>query len=86
MIDVEMAQPQAASFEVDLNRADWPELAQLPGIGKTLAERILDSRNSEGPFVDHEDLMRVRGIGPKTLEAVRPYLRPMPPGSDMAGQ
>lgn len=86
MIDVEMAQPQSASFEVDLNRADWPELAQLPGIGKTLAERILDSRNSEGPFVDHEDLMRVRGIGPKTLEAVRPYLRPMPPGSDMAGQ
>ena len=86
LIDVEMAQPQAASFEVDLNRADWPELAQLPGIGKTLAERILDSRNSEGPFVDHEDLMRVRGIGPKTLEAVRPYLRPMPPGSDMAGQ
>ncbi|MEE9603298.1 MAG: helix-hairpin-helix domain-containing protein, partial [Thermoguttaceae bacterium] len=86
LIDVEMAQPQTASFEVDLNRADWPELAQLPGIGKTLAERILDSRNSEGPFVDHEDLMRVRGIGPKTLEAVRPYLRPMPPGSDMAGQ
>jgi competence protein ComEA len=86
LIEVERAQPLAASFEVDLNRADWPELAQLPGVGRTLAQRIVESRDGEGPFLDHADLMRVQGIGPKTLDAVRPYLRPMPPGSDVAGQ
>ena len=63
---------------MDLNEADWPELAQLPDIGETLARRIVESRNRDGPFLDHEDLQRVRGIGPRTLDRVRPYLRPMP--------
>ena len=86
LIEIERATPQTASFEVDLNEADWPELVQLPDIGQTLAERIVASRESHGPFLDHKDLMRVRGIGPKTLDKVRPYLRPMPPGGAVAGR
>ena len=86
LIELERARPQRAGFEVDLNRADWPELGQLPGIGPTLARRIVDSRAIDGPFRDHEDLRRVRGIGPKTLEKIRPYLRPMPEDGMLAGQ
>ena len=78
LVEIDRAEPRTADFQVDLNEADWPELVPLPGIGETLARRIVDSRRQEGPFVDHEDLKRVRGIGPKTLDRVRPYLRPMP--------
>lgn len=72
LIEVERARPKSVRFEVDINSADWPELVQLPGIGETLAKRIVDSRQKGGPFRGHEDLRRVRGIGPKTLEKVRP--------------
>lgn len=78
LVELERAEPRAAQFQVDLNQADWPELVQLPGIGETLARRIVDSRSRDGPFLDHEDLQRVHGIGPKTLERIRPYLLPMP--------
>lgn len=85
LVEVERADPQTARFEVDINRADWPELAQLPGIGEILSRRIVESRQKHGPFVDHDDLRRVRGIGPKTLEAIRPCLRPIPDHRNMAG-
>jgi competence protein ComEA len=77
LVEVERAEPQVASFDVDINSADWPELEQLPAIGETRARRIVESRDKDGPFRDHNDLRRVRGIGPKTLETIRPYLRPM---------
>ena len=78
LVELERAEPKTARFEVDINSADWPELLLLPAIGETLAKRIVESRRQSGPFRDHNDLRRVRGIGPKTLEAVKPYLRPMP--------
>jgi competence protein ComEA len=86
LLEVDQAPPLRATFQVDINEADWPELAQLPGIGETLAKRIVQSRQADGPFLDHAELTRVNGIGPKTLDAVRPYLRPMPGGSDLAGR
>ena len=86
LIEVERAEPLSAAFQVDPNTADWPELVQLPGIGPTLARRIVQSRQTDGPFLDHEDIQRVRGIGPKTLDGIRPYLRPMPAVADLAGK
>ena len=86
LIEIDRADPFTARFEVDINAADWPELMQLPGIGETLAQRIVESRQAAGPFVDHEDLRRVRGIGPKTLEHIRPYLRAMPDAGNVARQ
>ncbi len=86
LIELDQADQLTARFEVDINAADWPELMQLPGIGEVLAHRIVDSRQAAGPFLDHEDLRRVRGIGPKTLEAMRPYLRPMPNAGNVAAQ
>lgn len=59
---------------VDINRASAEELAILPGIGPVAAAAIVESRNADGPFLAVGDLERVHGIGPKTIEAVRPYL------------
>lgn len=85
LIEIDRAPQRSAQFWVDVNKADWPELAQLPGIGEKLAQRIIAARDERGPFLDHADLRRVRGIGPKTLEKIRPYLRPIPPAANVAG-
>ncbi len=78
LVEIDQAEPLTAQFSVDINEADWPELMQLPGIGKTLAHRIVESRKTAGPFADINDLRRVQGIGPKIFERMRPYLRPLP--------
>ena len=53
---------------IDLNRASAVQLTRLPGIGPKIARRIVDDRNSRGPFKSVEDLTRIKGIGKKTLE------------------
>lgn len=58
---------------LDLNRATAAELRRLPRIGPVLSQRILDAR-AEKPFRSVDDLRRVRGIGPKTMERLRPYV------------
>ncbi len=85
LIEIDRAAPLEAQYLVDLNAADWPELAQTPGIGETLARRIVAERLARGPYRDHQDLLRVKGIGPKTLERMRPYLLPLAGDGTMAG-
>ena len=63
-----------ASFRVDVNNATWVDWIQLPGIGQTMAERILADLDRNGPFLSIDDVTRVRGIGPKTLDQIRPWL------------
>ena len=77
LVEFGRAESRQVRFEIDPNRAEWPELAQLPGIGETLARRIVESRELDEPFSNCDQLSRVRGIGEKKLDAVRPYLRPM---------
>jgi len=85
LVELEKAQPRQASYLVDINSADWPELVQLPGIGEVLARRIVEERASRGPFRDLDDLReRVRGVGPATLERIRPFVRPLPPTRNLA--
>lgn len=84
MIEIDRAEPLDPQFVVDINAADWPELTLLPEIGETLAKRIVASREADGPFSDNRDLMRVNGIGPRTLDAVSPYLLPMPDAENVA--
>ncbi|OHB75262.1 MAG: hypothetical protein A2W31_06945 [Planctomycetes bacterium RBG_16_64_10] len=78
LIEIEQVGPLTAQFQVDINQADWPELAQLPGIGETLARRIAATRAEQGPFRDHRQLLAVPGIGPSTLAQIKPYLLPLP--------
>ena len=56
---------------LNLNTATLAELESLPGIGPVLARRIVEAR----PFQSVDDLARVKGIGPRRLEEVRPLVR-----------
>ena len=60
---------------LDLNTATLSDLTRLPGIGQTKAQAILDWREAHGPFRAVEDLLSVDGIGEKTWETLRPYVR-----------
>src|SRR5262245_23291683 len=77
LIEIDRAEPIAVKLQIDVNGADWPELCLLPGVGEQLAKRIVADRAANGPFRDWNDLRRVRGIGPRTLEVMKPYLLPM---------
>jgi competence ComEA-like helix-hairpin-helix protein len=52
---------------VNVNSATYEVLVSLPGVGPTISQRIIDSR----PYRDVEDLLRVKGIGEKTLAQLR---------------
>jgi competence protein ComEA len=56
---------------LDPNRASRDELLKLPGVGEVTALAIIEAR----PFASVDDLRRVSGIGPVTLERLRPHLR-----------
>ena len=60
-----------AAGPLDLNRATAGELEALPAIGPAMARRILEYRDSNGPFAKVEDLVRVAGIGPGTLKKLQ---------------
>jgi competence protein ComEA len=60
---------------VDLNTADAAALTKIPGIGPATAQRIIEWREQSGPFRQVEDLMKVKGIGEKSLEKLRPYVK-----------
>jgi competence protein ComEA len=59
---------------VDINTASSAELEAVPGIGKSLAQRILTFREKNGAYGTIDDLLKVQGIGEKSLEKLRPYL------------
>lgn len=57
-----------------LDRASAADLELLPGVGPTTAARIIESRATDGPFRTVDELARVKGIGPRTVERLRPFL------------
>lgn len=70
------APPRATSrFTLNVNTASAVELAQLPGLGPTMAARLVEHRREHGPFTSIDGLLAVPGIGPATLDAMRPHLR-----------
>lgn len=64
----------AVTQVVNVNTATVQELQQLPGIGKAIAQRIVEFREQGGHFKTPDDLMQVKGIGQKTMEHIRPMV------------
>ena len=60
---------------IDLNVANLEALQSLPGVGTSTAKAILNQRNQNGKFKTVEDLLEVKGIGPKKFEALRKFIR-----------
>jgi competence ComEA-like helix-hairpin-helix protein len=73
-VEVDRLPPGEYQYSVDINQATWVEWAQFDGIGETLARRIVSDRDTHGPFTGIDDVLRVKGIGPKKLEQIRRYL------------
>jgi competence protein ComEA len=68
------AEKNPPSKPIDLNVANVKELQELPGVGAVTAQRIIDLRQKSGRFHRVEDLLAVRGISPKKLDAMRKYI------------
>lgn len=69
---------------LDPNRAGARALAFVPGLSRRLAEEVVADREAKGPFASVEELVRVRGIGPKRLARAAPHLA-LEPGLAHAG-
>ncbi|MFO0962859.1 MAG: helix-hairpin-helix domain-containing protein [Phycisphaerales bacterium] len=59
---------------VDINHATADEIELLPGVGPSVAARIVADRTERGPFARPEELDRVRGIGAATVAKLRPFV------------
>ena len=60
--------------KVSLNAGSAMDFQTLPGIGEVTAERIISFREQNGPFASVDDLIKVKGVGFKTLEKLRPIV------------
>jgi len=69
-----LAQKKPPAHPININTAGSSDLQQVPGIGPSTAQRILDTRKSYAAFKNVDDLLAIKGIGPKKLENMRKYL------------
>lgn len=74
-IELDRLPARQYDFRIDINSASWVEWTQIEGIGEATAQKIVAEREANGSFRSVKDLLRVKGIGPKTLEKMRPFLR-----------
>lgn len=74
VIEIQRLPERQYDYRLDVNRATWIEWALLEGIGEKLGRRIVEDREKNGPFASVDDVLRVKGIGPKIFERIRPWL------------
>ena len=79
LIDIETVPPDPSDSllinKIDINQASEEELMALPGIGPKTAHFIVTFRSERGQFQTIEDLKGVKGIGHKTLEKLKPFIK-----------
>jgi competence protein ComEA len=66
---------KASPAAIDINTADAAALASLPGVGETLASRIIEYRRLNGPFASLDELLDVAGMTQRRVDALAPYVR-----------
>ena len=59
---------------LNINAVGLDALMMLPGVGKVIAGRMLDRRNTIGPFKKAEDLLSIKGIGPIKYKNIQQYI------------
>ncbi len=69
-----LAKKKPPTHPINLNTASSAELQEVPGIGPSTAQKILDTRKSYGAYKSVDDLLAIKGIGPKRLDKMRKYL------------
>lgn len=72
--DVIIIPKQSEQIKISINTATLEELDLLPGIGLSLAQRIIDYRNEYGLFQQLTDLMKVKGIGEAKYEKLKDFI------------
>jgi competence protein ComEA len=68
------AEGKSSGALVDINTAGVEELMSVPGIGEVLAQRIVEFREKNGPYATVDDLIKVQGVGEKSLARIRDRL------------
>lgn len=74
-IDQEESPSDIIMETISINSATATQLTSLPGIGATYAQRIIEYRETNGDFTSVDELVKVRGIGEKTLEKIKPFIK-----------
>lgn len=69
-----LAKKKPPAHPININTAGAAELEEVPGIGPATAKKILDTRKAYGAFKSVDDLLAIKGIGPKRLDKMRKYL------------
>jgi len=67
-------EPRAAVEMVDINTASVEALMSVPGLGEVVAQRIVEFREKNGPYKSLDDLLKIQGIGEKSLAKMRQRL------------
>lgn len=66
--------PKHSNNLISINNADIDSLVTLPGIGNSIASRIIEYREKYGNFVNLDELKNVKGIGEKKFNKIKPYI------------
>ena len=67
-------QNEPVPLRININTAGEKELILLPGVGQVTARRIIQYRQENGAFKTVDELLKVKRIGPKTLERIKPFV------------
>lgn len=72
--EIKQEQNQQTTKRVNINTASLVELQNIPGVGEKKAQTIIDYRNKHGAFKKVQDLTKVKGIGTKSFQKMKPFI------------